>query len=92
MMGYGGGWGWMWSVSSLAMLLFWVALVLAVVWLTRALSPAERRGERDTPLAVLRRRYAAGEITQADFEQVRRALGGAYHAPGEARTGEKARR
>ena len=75
MMGYYGGWGAMGWFGGIMMLLFWLALVLLVVWVIRAQFPPQRRDERDTALDVLKRRYAAGEITQAEYEQARRVLG-----------------
>lgn len=71
MMGwYGdGSWmvgGWLW------MAVLWVALIALVVWGVSALW--EPRGVAEAPLDILRRRYAAGELTDAEFEQARRRL------------------
>lgn len=60
-------------------LLFWVGVLVLVVWAVTNLFPAGRSESRvpiapDTALSILKRRYAAGEITQAEFEQVRRSL------------------
>lgn len=78
MMGYFGGWngfGMMGWFGSIMMLLFWVAVAILAVWSIRALLPADRSDGRDTALETLRRRYAAGEISAAEFEQARQALG-----------------
>jgi len=80
---YDWGWGmhpmwWMWGVSGvvtmLLMLVFWAALITAVVlgvrWLLR-----QGRGEvRDPALDILRQRYARGEIDREEFEARRRDL------------------
>jgi len=71
--GYGGGVGWF---GGLMMLLFMGALVVL-----RALFPTPRRDERGTTLAVLQRRYAAGEISEAEYERARRVLAGTEVAP-----------
>lgn len=47
--------------------LFWIAVVGALVGL---LLPASRnRSRRETPLELLQRRYAAGEISSEDYEE-----------------------
>lgn len=74
MMGYYGNWGWMGWFGGLLMLLFWVAVVLLVVWAVRALFPSQQRDEGDPALELLRRRYAAGEVTEAEYMQARRTL------------------
>jgi len=87
MWGYGnatgvtpGGWGWgpMMALGWLAMLAFWAAVIVGIVLLVRWLAgsapatSAEREAEQ--PLAILRRRYAAGEIDEATYERMRRDL------------------
>ena len=76
MMGYNGGGGAMMLVGGVFALLILVAVVLAIVWLVRALLPGtdRTRGSEEAP-AVLKRRYAAGEISQAEYIQARRLLG-----------------
>ncbi len=76
--GYWGGMGWF---GGLLMLVAWVALILLVIWAVRAWFPTARRNETETALAVLRRRYAAGEISEAEYERARRILGGSEAAP-----------
>lgn len=74
MMGFGtdGLLGGMGGVGMLVGPLVWVALVALLVWGAGTLFGG--RPERETPLEILRRRYAAGEIDQADYEQSRRTL------------------
>lgn len=60
-------------------LLFWIGVLVLVVWAVTNLFPAGRSESRapdapDTALDILKRRYAAGEINQAEFEQARRSL------------------
>ena len=66
-----GAWGWVWMLAGL---LFWVGVVVLVVWGASALFG--RRGDAAEPdaLELLRRRYARGEIGEAEFEHARRAL------------------
>ncbi len=71
--GYGSGVGWF---GGLMMLLFMAALIVLIVWAVRALFPTPRRDERGTTLAVLQRRFASGEISEAEYERARRILAG----------------
>lgn len=81
MMGNDGQWGGMGWFGGLLMLVAWVALILLVVWLVRAFFPTQRHDERETALAIIQRRYAAGEISAAEYERARRVLGGTEAAP-----------
>ncbi len=47
-----------------------------VVWAVRAGIPSRNVSGGETPLGLLKRRYAAGEINQAEFDQARRVLDG----------------
>lgn len=61
----------------LSMVAFWGAVIVGIVLLVRWLGgPTERRGAAggETPLDILRRRYAAGEIAQEDYERMRQTL------------------
>ena len=89
MWGYGGpgvtfhGSGWLWGLGmglgGLVMLAFWGALIaggiLLVRWLLGYTHAGDDRGGED-PLAILRRRYAAGEIDRATYERMMRDLTG----------------
>ncbi len=74
MMGFFGGFGWMGLVGATLMLFFWAAVIVLAVVVARALfaQPQGEAGESATE--VLARRYAAGEISAAEYEQARRAL------------------
>lgn len=71
---------WFWGMGMLlgmgVFFLVWAlilaALVLLVRWLWVQGRPASRSEE--TPLEILKRRYARGEITREEFESVRRDL------------------
>lgn len=61
-------------VGMLLMALLWIALVAALVWGVGRLFPRERRSSRDLARDVVARRYAAGEISEAEYYQALRAL------------------
>lgn len=75
-MGYGWGMG-----GGIGMILFWIALILAIVWLARALDLGTLVGgsgakpKEDRALETLRERYARGEIDSEEFERRKRDLG-----------------
>ncbi len=75
MMGFFGGFGWMGLFGMTLMLLFWIAIIALAIALARALFPIERRGAHQAAVEQLQQRYAAGEISAAEYEQARRALG-----------------
>ena len=72
------GQGWMrdlgMGLGGLAMLTFWGALIVGVVVFVRVLGTGPARHGHVLPLDVLKRRYAAGEITREEYEQTRREL------------------
>ena len=54
------------------MLLFWAGVIAVLIWGVRAL--ANPRGREDSGLETLKRRLAAGEISQEEYEKTRRVL------------------
>jgi putative membrane protein len=67
--------GW-WMVGGwVLMLLIWVGIavlaILAFKWFLRHNESAEKQ----TPLDIARERYAKGEITKEQFEQIKKDLG-----------------
>ena len=69
--GYGMS-GWMWPYGALVMLLFWGGLAVLIVWVVKAFSRRSRGPE--SAQEVLKRRFAAGEISPEDYEKTRHAL------------------
>lgn len=54
---------------------WWIIWVMFLIWIfaTPWDIPGERR-KKDTPLGILRRRYAAGEISKEEFEERKKTL------------------
>lgn len=59
--------------GGLLMLSVWVAIILLVIWAVRAYA-VPHSTDMETPQAILKRRYAAGEISQSEYERARRVL------------------
>ena len=74
MWGVNEGMGWWMLFGWIWMLLFWGAIIWLVVWGIGQATGGSRRNE-DTPLEIARRRYARGEITREQFDQLRQDLG-----------------
>jgi putative membrane protein len=69
------GWGW-WIFMAPMMLVFWGGVIWLVVWLVRPSSSSAGRtaGHDVDAVEVARRRYARGDISREEFEQIRRDL------------------
>ncbi|MFU8875645.1 SHOCT domain-containing protein [Micromonospora sp. SL4-19] len=74
MYGYGTGGWWM-----MLMPLLWIAFIAVLVWAAvRFIQPGSggRAGARETPLEILDRRYAQGEIDDSAYTTARARLTG----------------
>ena len=71
MWGYYDGRSWLWMLP--IMLLIWGAVIAVAIWGIRALTSSRNSGDA---MDTLRRRLAAGEISQDDFEKTKRTLQG----------------
>lgn len=75
MMGYGWGGGGM-GFAGPWMVLFWIAVIVAILALAKLLwSGSKRRQTSSRALQILEERYAQGEINREEFEQKKRDLG-----------------
>ena len=61
------GWSWVWM--SAMMVLFWGALIVFGIWAVRSFTDRGR-----SPLEIARERFARGEISGDQFEQIRQDL------------------
>lgn len=77
--------GWM-IVMMIAMVLFWAAIILGIVWLVRGASGGRHWGgeRRETASEILERRFAEGEISVKDYQQRREVIEGGGRPPREA--------
>jgi putative membrane protein len=65
-------WGW-WGMSWFWWL-FWVLVIFLFFSFLTPVPRARNRERRETPLDILQRRYAAGELTTAEYEERRARL------------------
>lgn len=80
MMGFGYG-----GLGMFLMIIFWVVIVVLAIWILGRLFPQvtgftapqsrNRSGETaESPLDILKRRFARGELSQAEYDDMRRKL------------------
>jgi putative membrane protein len=68
----GGGW---WIVMMIWMVLFWAAVIAGAVWLVRGGSSGWSRAERrETPLEILDRRFAEGDMSADEYRTRREVI------------------
>jgi putative membrane protein len=69
---YNYGWLGM-ALGILIMIIFWAGLIALIVWI---IVKAVRSGKStsETPLDIARTRYARGEISKKEFEQLKKDL------------------
>lgn len=73
----GMGWGWM-LFGGLWMLVFWAVIITLVVWgikkVTERGGSSAKLPEKPTPLDIAKERYAKGDISREQFEQIKKDL------------------
>jgi putative membrane protein len=77
MMGNWDGWGWGWGMGFgwIFMILFGALVIFGIVALAKWLfSASSDASSGKGPLEVLKQRYARGEITREQYEQMRRDI------------------
>ena len=73
------GWGWM-AFGMVWMVIFWGGIIALAVWAVSRLTGDREKGgdqrklEGQSPLDIAKERYARGEITREQFEQLRQDL------------------
>jgi len=68
----GAGWwmlfGWLWFV------IFWAGIIALGIWIVRKLTERDGSERGNTALDIAKQRYARGEISREEFEQIKRDL------------------
>ncbi len=69
------GWGWMF-LNGLLWLVIIVLVVILTVWARGRITPGTRGTTitQETPLDILKKRYARGEIDKEEFDQKKKDL------------------
>jgi putative membrane protein len=56
-------------------IIFWVGIVILVVWGVTKLIKTGKSANTTSALDIAKERYARGEITKAEFDQIRKDIG-----------------
>ena len=68
---------WNWENWNMPMMWFvWIPLVILIVWLIMRLSNRESysQNREESPMEILKKRYARGEVSEEEFQQQRKDL------------------
>jgi putative membrane protein len=67
----GNDWGW-----GILMILFWLVVLVAIVYCVARLLKSHESGtnQKSDPVDIAKERYAKGEITKEQFEQLKKDL------------------
>jgi putative membrane protein len=66
------GMGWWMIFGFIVFVLFWGGIIWLIVWGVRKLS--NQRASGKSPLDIAKERYARGEISKDQFEQIRKDI------------------
>ena len=70
------GWMPMMGLGMLFMVLFWILVIAGVVYLIKWLIGQGITGRPETALDILKKRYARGEISKQEYEEMKQNLQG----------------
>ena len=64
-----------WFGGGIMMLLFWALFIIFIVWVVKQIGSKNLKSDTNA-LNILKERYAKGEITREQYEQMRRDIEG----------------
>lgn len=69
------GWGGMWIIW-----IIWLVIVASIIWIVISLVSRSKRGDEnlrstESPMDILKKRYAKGEISKEQFEGMKKDIG-----------------
>ena len=70
------GMGWWFVFGGVGMFMFWSVIIGLAIWGIRRFTQDDRRHDESepTPVEIAKRRLANGELTNDEYEQLRKAL------------------
>ena len=66
--------GWWMGIGGLWMLIFWGGLIALVIWGIMRLTRRNDSAPKRDPLDMAKGRYARGEVSREEFEQIKKDL------------------
>ena len=75
---YGTGWWWG-AFGGVSMILLWVGVIILIVWVVMKIVKGDSSGgggteTKNDALDIAKKRYAKGEISREEFEQIKQDL------------------
>jgi len=61
-----------WWMGGVWMLVFWGAIIALIVWVVKKLTNRDDSTKKQSPLDIAGERYAKGEITREEFQQLKK--------------------
>ena len=56
------------------MILFWGVIIALIIWVVKRLTKNTDSNNKKNPLDIAKERYARGEITKEEFEEIKKTL------------------
>lgn len=56
------------------MIIFWGFLILGIIFIIKKITFSSGPDKQDTPLDIVKKRYARGEISKEDYERLKQDL------------------
>jgi putative membrane protein len=72
---WGGGGGWEMLFGGIISIIFLAAIIWLIVWAVQRSSHGSSTPGNRSPLDIAKERYARGEITKEQFDQLKKDLG-----------------
>ncbi len=69
--GFGLGMG---GFGGLFMIAFWVLVIIGIVFLIKLIMGGTKKEGNETPLDILKKRYAKGDINKEEFEEKKKHI------------------
>jgi len=69
-----GEWGMGWFGGGVMMIVFWILFIALIVWIVHEVSSSKHPHSSSQALAILKERYAKGEISKEEFESKKKDI------------------
>lgn len=66
-----GDYGWGMGLGWLFMIIFWGLVIFGIAYLIQNIAKGTKKEDRESPVEILKKRYAKGEITKEEFERMK---------------------
>lgn len=66
--------GWWMVIGMILMIIFWGGIIWLVIWGIRRATRGSGNAANLSPLDIAKERYAKGEITQEQFEEIKKNI------------------